>query len=407
MNSILSHINLPKGSEKTIKQSLTANLSFSIKEVQLEQSHKDKIDNSSLNESLNSLCTVLEAIFIHGLKETFLNRVSQVIGGDPDMKPEPTFWGPLLIFSHRDIIDQINSLVLITTDVGKCRAWLRFALKESLLSSYLSAMRSDRAALKPYYRRWAYLLDVELVEVAQKLIEGIESESINLACNSSLLNLWTTPALMLAGLQTPPMRTCPITAGFDVAGTLNTEEETSESGDDARASSSSLSDFGPILCMNEDEVLKIILGTPNEQDTLPQLMEQVKIKENLSDNSTPMSEIASESKTEKTEEGGPSSLGNSLVGRVGWSSSFEEASANKTDDNKLATSDPINLVKSMPECQSYHSLLETYNPQSEVKLKSNYKDILKRIELQSSLNLQQNETSDSIDDVVSISNQIL
>ena len=49
---------------------------------------------------------------MHGLKDTFMNRVSQAIGSDPDKRPEPSNWGPLLIFSHREIIDQVRAQIV-------------------------------------------------------------------------------------------------------------------------------------------------------------------------------------------------------------------------------------------------------------------------------------------------------
>jgi hypothetical protein len=87
-----------------VKESLITQLSSSIKEVQLEMAQ-----DNVCTDITASLCTVLEAIFIHGLKDTFMNRVSQAIGVDPDQRPEPSCWGPLLIFSHREIIDQVRT----------------------------------------------------------------------------------------------------------------------------------------------------------------------------------------------------------------------------------------------------------------------------------------------------------
>jgi hypothetical protein len=87
-----------------VKESLISHLSSSVKEIQLEMA-QDHIST----DITASLCTVLEAIFIHGLKDTFMNRVSQAISADPDQRPEPSCWGPLLIFSHREIIDQVRA----------------------------------------------------------------------------------------------------------------------------------------------------------------------------------------------------------------------------------------------------------------------------------------------------------
>lgn len=104
MNSLLRGVISFTGSGDLVKESLISQLTSSVKEIQLEMAQ------TQVNTDIaTSLCTVLEAIFIHGLKDTFMNRVSQAIGADPDQRPEPSFWGPILIFSHREIIDQVRA----------------------------------------------------------------------------------------------------------------------------------------------------------------------------------------------------------------------------------------------------------------------------------------------------------
>jgi hypothetical protein len=54
---------------------------------------------------LNYICpAVLEAVFLHGLKETFLGRLSSRLGSEfsPRM-PEPSFWTFALVFSHKQV----------------------------------------------------------------------------------------------------------------------------------------------------------------------------------------------------------------------------------------------------------------------------------------------------------------
>lgn len=104
MNSLLRGVISFTGAGDLVKESLISQLSSSVKEIQLEMAQ------AQVNtDTTTSLCTVLEAIFIHGLKDTFMSRVSQAIGADPDQRPEPSFWGPVLIFSHREIIDQVRA----------------------------------------------------------------------------------------------------------------------------------------------------------------------------------------------------------------------------------------------------------------------------------------------------------
>jgi len=61
-------------------------------------------------DSTNVLCTVLEAMFLHGLKDSFLRRVTIAVRSDFDERPEPNFWAPLLVVSHRNVIDQVRNI---------------------------------------------------------------------------------------------------------------------------------------------------------------------------------------------------------------------------------------------------------------------------------------------------------
>jgi pleckstrin homology domain-containing family M member 1 len=106
--------------EKIIKQSLLSYLNNNTKEIQYEQLVKDETLNEfgvgSDHESLNSLCTTLEAIFLHGLKDSFLTRMGHVLGGAEDEpKPEPNFWPPLLIITHQNTIKQVYKTITISS----------------------------------------------------------------------------------------------------------------------------------------------------------------------------------------------------------------------------------------------------------------------------------------------------
>ena len=220
-------------------------------------------------EETMTLCSVLEAVFLHGLKDSLLNRVTEVLSGpDFDAVPQPSFWGPLLVFSHRQIIDQIQSFSQLTTEVGYCRAWIRLALNEGLLASYFYSIRKDNSALKPYYNRSAFIRDTDFVEVAQKLIENLDYIHFEVACNSSLLNFWSNTPLLLAGIWSQPMKSCPVVSAVDIAKTITTELPDGENFDEVETASSigSLGSFNSsqsalnnVANIIEDEALKIIL----------------------------------------------------------------------------------------------------------------------------------------------------
>ena len=59
------------------------------------------------SDNTNALCNVLEAMFIHGLRDSFSEKMSVLLGADPDRMPVPNFWPVVLIISHRDSIEQV------------------------------------------------------------------------------------------------------------------------------------------------------------------------------------------------------------------------------------------------------------------------------------------------------------
>ena len=87
--------------ESSVKEVLTTELTTAVQSIQFEFLQGPEKDG----ETISSLCTVLEAIFIHGLKETFADRMVSVLG-DPDQRPTPEFWTLLMIFSHSEVIKQ-------------------------------------------------------------------------------------------------------------------------------------------------------------------------------------------------------------------------------------------------------------------------------------------------------------
>lgn len=179
------------------------------------------VEQLDLCDHTQTLCATIEAIFLHGLKDSFLWQTYNILaGGDrtANRRPSPTFWAPLLIFSHKYAIEQIHSMTQITTEIGYCRCWIRQSLNDCLLSSYISNIRKNPQALAQYYQRTAFVRDPDSMEMAESLIGGIEAcVSFHLPLNSSLLNQWTDLPLQLSGLYTPSIQTCPIASGIDVA----------------------------------------------------------------------------------------------------------------------------------------------------------------------------------------------
>lgn len=92
--------------EDIVKKSITSHLSNSVKEIQYTGVEDTNVRSEDIVEAANALCISIEAMFLHGLKDTLSRRFKRAIA-DVDERPEPNFWAPLLVISHKQIIDQV------------------------------------------------------------------------------------------------------------------------------------------------------------------------------------------------------------------------------------------------------------------------------------------------------------
>ncbi|ALC42792.1 maker152 [Drosophila busckii] len=209
--------------ENIVKEALINTLNENAREIEFEVKQKG-LETLGLSEQTSALCTTLEALFLHGLKDSFLWATINVIAGDVERRPETSFWSPAMLFMHTQVIEQIHGLSQITSEIGQCRAWVRQSLNDSVFSAYLNTMRRSESALKPYYKKDALLKDSEGLETAAKIMESLEAYvGFDLPVNSSLLNQWPDYSLQLSDLWTPALKSCPISSGEDVASSLATE----------------------------------------------------------------------------------------------------------------------------------------------------------------------------------------
>lgn len=193
-----------------------------------------------------------------------------------------------------------------------------------------------------------------------------------LPCNSSLLNSWPLPSLILSGVWSPTLRSCPVSSGVDVAESLQAtssiNSETSSLASESIASFSS--GIGQMLPVNEEEALKIILAkhTPSPITTIDEqksISEASKCEANSdSDNQTP--------------------LGNSLKKKSGWS--FDQGQTNISDNEPLESPEVSQNVNVEPEQSmdsSFNALIQSYNMfGGNVKL-PDVKDVLQQLEASS------------------------
>ncbi|XP_076261156.1 pleckstrin homology and RUN domain containing M1 [Rhynchophorus ferrugineus] len=380
MNKLLKSVRPSSKKDDVIKESITTNLSVTVKEIQyagVEESKANRIID--ISEAINQLCSTVEAIFLHGLKDSLRHKFKRALA-DVDERPDPNFWSPLLVISHRQIIDQILNLSQITTEVGQCRAWVRLVLNDCLLSSYLLTIRQDLSTLKSFYNTNAYIRDADHLEVAQKFIEGVEAfKTFTLHSNSSLLNTWPLQSLILSGIWAPTLKNCPIAACDDVALIIeetskeqvhSSQEESSDTVSlcSAISSGSQASGLKPVTLLSEDDVLKIILGE-NKDSTISEAPR--------------FSSDYSETEHDKNiiEDNLNHNVGNSLKGK-GWSfdeKQEEEDTSQKQiepEENKVL----INKEKKSVE-GSFTALIESYNTLSDTSIRTtNIREVWKKFE---------------------------
>ena len=180
------------------KGSIHSHLVDAIKELQVI--YKDTTHSSTIetDEDSTTFLNALEALFIHGLKDSQLGWSRKV---KSSMRiTEPSFWTFVLIFSHKDTIQRIDRLKQINSDVGRSRAWLRLALNDGLFGSYLKMMMADKVSGKRFYEKSAFMRDTESLDIITKYVTGIEIYQFDLALNSGLLNRWSKTPLIIAGL---------------------------------------------------------------------------------------------------------------------------------------------------------------------------------------------------------------
>ncbi|CAJ1080121.1 pleckstrin homology domain-containing family M member 1 [Xyrichtys novacula] len=185
---------------KDVKQ-IKEKLAQSLKALQKRYVTSDAVVTSEDSDA-NLLCCALEAIFIHGIKTKYIRSEVGSRGrkGNRGSLPQPFFWSLLKTVTHRDVITELEKISFVSSDVGRCRAWLRLALNHGLLECYLASLFREDSKLRAHYQPSALLLNAEEREVLLSYLQGLASLTFNLSYKSAVLNEWTTTPLGLAGL---------------------------------------------------------------------------------------------------------------------------------------------------------------------------------------------------------------
>jgi hypothetical protein len=280
--------------ESAARSSIKDGIVAAIKEVQCEHTGErfdQPVDISELGA--NKLCAAFEALFLHGTKHSFLGKLlgfsgpkspspsSSTASARNGNLPDTNFWTAVMAFAHRDMIERIKGLSQIKTDVGRSRAWVRLAFNEGVIASFLTNMNNaTRRLLSEFYEHHAFVMDYDTMDVIAKYMLGVQVYKFDLALNSSILNRWQTPALVMCGLWVPDrlVEEAPVTA-VDALAQMDKAEEAKEASAAAEAeTNAAMKRFRPAYSansylggglLNEDEALAIILqstgGTPKSR----------------------------------------------------------------------------------------------------------------------------------------------
>jgi len=255
--------NVQQAESSRIKGNMTSALIEVVKEIQHKYRNQEKAIES--NDETSRLCSVLEAMFIHGLKETFLGRLSSrlALADMSPRMPEPSFWTFVLVFSHKEVISSIEKLSQVGSEVGRSRSWIRQALNDGLLVPYLTTMAEDKVSLSVHYNTHAFLRDPDRIDVAMRYLAGLEVYNFKLAVNSSILNRWQPQPLVMAGAWAAPLVQESVDeAAVDIASTLETQSSPPPSFSRTLAQPiAANSSYIQRGLLNEDEALRLILAS--------------------------------------------------------------------------------------------------------------------------------------------------
>ncbi|CAL8078910.1 unnamed protein product [Calicophoron daubneyi] len=180
------------------KEDLIRRLRISI--LSLLQAY-EKRPFASVKDSVitSSICSVLEAIFLHGLLPRSGSLFS--IQGIWPSNDQLSFWHFLKALVPNHLLDILNNTGSKRNNIGRCRVWIRYSLNEACLHSYLMMVVHEFPQLRNFYASDAILHDRNSVVEIANLIEMLEGLRFKLDLSSPLLNSWkNSGALQLLGL---------------------------------------------------------------------------------------------------------------------------------------------------------------------------------------------------------------
>ncbi|KAK7113455.1 sorting nexin-29-like [Littorina saxatilis] len=170
------------------RQSLLTRLLDAVKQCQVRFGGRSELATDS-DSRVSCLCATFEAALQHGMKKNNkalsalrhmteragLGKMSDFFSEVKHMDTEPAFWQYVKEHLTKHEVQRFNTLKLITTDMGRGRAWLRACLNEHSLERYMHMLIEKEDIVRHYYHDWAFMCDQERNSMLPTMSAGLGS----------------------------------------------------------------------------------------------------------------------------------------------------------------------------------------------------------------------------------------
>lgn len=86
---------------------------------------------------------------------------------------DPSLWRVVVDITPRGTVHDIKQLKHATTDAARARAWIRIALNEGTLQSFVASLLANTSLLQEHYDPHAFLRDEEQAAKLDMLLAGL------------------------------------------------------------------------------------------------------------------------------------------------------------------------------------------------------------------------------------------
>ncbi|XP_076357921.1 pleckstrin homology domain-containing family M member 2-like isoform X2 [Tachypleus tridentatus] len=140
------------------KDRILRSIQLAVREIHdlASKANPDFMLNGQLQE-VHFLCERLDKLFLHGLKQL-----------------QWGYWSFVQEFCHQDTREYLKTLELVTTSLGRGRAWLFHALNESTLEGYIRSFLQNPKIVRKYYMQPALLRDEQRTQLLITIVAGLE-----------------------------------------------------------------------------------------------------------------------------------------------------------------------------------------------------------------------------------------